>query len=210
MLTERQKEVLEFLYESRNIAGLMPSTREIQVRFGFASQTAAVDVLRALERKGVLRRLPGVARGIILNEPALASSKVLYIPLRGVIAAGYANDSAELADEFLRVDAAATGLDSATGCFALRVDGESMTGAHILDGDYVILDSVRQPRHNDIVAALIDRETTLKQLMIEGTHRWLKAENPHFPNLIGADSLQVQGVMRALIRGQEARRESAD
>ena len=126
LLTERQQEVLEYLYESRNVAGLLPSTREIQEHFGFASQTAAVDVLRALERKGVLRRLPGVARGIILNEPALAYTKVVCIPLHGVIATGYAHDSAELDGEFLRVDAAAIGLDSATGSFALRVHGDSL------------------------------------------------------------------------------------
>lgn len=80
-----------------------------------------------------------------------------------------------------------------------------MTGAHILDGDYVILDSARPPRHNNIVAALIDGEITLKRLMLEGRQRWLKAENPHFPNLMAADSLQVQGVMRALIRGHDAK-----
>ena len=122
----------------------------------------------------MLRCLPGVVRGIILNEPALASSKVVCIPLHGVIAAGYANDSVEL------------------------------------DGDYVIHDSARTPKHNDIVAALIDGETALKRLMVQGTQRWLKAENPRFPNLIAANSLQVQGVMRALIRGHEARRESMD
>lgn len=211
MLTKRQEEVLNFLRKSREVTGLMPSTREIQVHFGFASQTAAVDVLRALERKGTLRRLPGKARGIILNDrtgSGAYSSRVLSIPLSGVVPAGFAEPGAESGDESLRVDAAATGLSSAENCFALKVRGDSMMGAHILDGDYVILDTVRAPRHRDIVAALIDGQSTLKRLMIEGPRRFLKAENPLFPDLIPADELQVQGVMRALIRGHEAARDT--
>lgn len=212
MLTKRQEEVLEFLRRSRENTGLMPSTREIQVHFGFASQTAAVDVLRALERKGTLRRLPGKARGIILNDRSTfsgpAASRVISIPVHGVVAAGYPDRGNAPPSEYLRVDAAATGLTGAENCFALRVRGDSMMGAHILDGDFVILDSTRPPRHRDIVAALIDGHTTLKRLMIEGSHRWLKAENPLFPDLVAADELLVQGVMRGLIRGNEASREN--
>ena len=210
MLTPRQREVLDFLHYRKATTGLMPSTREIQQEFGFCSQTAAIDLLRALERKGVLRRLPGVARGIILTEPSSATGTVISIPLYGAIAAGFANNASEMHGEFLKIDSAATGLGSAKGCFALRVRGDSMIDAHILDGDYVILDSIRTPRHRDVVAALIDGETTLKRLMIDGQHRWLKAENRGFPDLIPADSLQIQGLMCALIRGHEAQRESAD
>lgn len=209
MLTPRQEEVLAFLRSSQ-AGGLMPSTREIQLHFGFASQTAAVDVLRALERKGVLRRVPGKARGIVLtaHPGASRSANIVSVPLYGTIAAGYSDDSSQLSGEFLRVDKAASGLSSADGCFALKVRGDSMTGAHILDGDYVILDSRRQPRHRDIVAALIDGQTSLKRLMIDGPRRWLKAENPLFPDLIAAEELRVQGVMRGLMRGKEAERHS--
>ena len=209
MLTARQQEVLQFLQKSRQTTGLMPSTRGIQEEFGFSSQTAAMDVLRALERKGVLRRIPGVARGIVLTQPAAPPDTIVSIPLYGTIAAGYPGCSSESPGEFLRVDSAATGLGAAKGCFALRVRGDSMTNAHILDGDYVILDAVRPPQHRDVVAALIDGETTLKRLMVEQSNWWLKAENPRFPDLIPADSLQIQGVMCALIRGNEGR-ESED
>ncbi len=208
MLTKRQEEVLNYLRASRDKSGVMPSTREIQVHFGFASQTAAVDLLRALERKGALRRLPGKARGIVLSDHVPGGNTMAAIPLHGIIAAGYARLAEESVGEYLRVDPVVTGLGRGEGCFALRVRGDSMVGAHILDGDYVILDSVRTARHGDIVAALIDGETTLKRLMIDGSHRWLKAENPQFPNLIPADELTVQGVMRALIRGHESYAES--
>jgi repressor LexA len=202
-LTKRQEEVLDFLKASRQARGLMPSTREIQEHFGFASQTAAVDVLRALERKGSLKRLPNKARAILLTEqeePAPSDSAIINLPLFGAVSAGYAEAPFPEHGKFLRVDGSALGLQSGEGCFALRVRGDSMTGAHILDGDYVILDANRLPRHGDIVAALIGGQTTLKRLMIEGHRRWLQAENPRFPDLVAEDQLLVQGVMRGLVR----------
>ena len=198
-LTKRQEEVLDFLKASRQAQGLMPSTREIQEYFGFASQTAAVDVLRALERKGSLKRLPNKARAILLTEHEESShtdSSIINLPLFGAVAAGYAETPFPKHGEFLRVDRSVLGLHSAEGCFALKVRGDSMVGAHILDGDYVILDANRLPRHGDIVAALIDGQTTLKRLMIEGPRRWLQAENPRFPDLVAEEQLLVQGVMR--------------
>ena len=203
-LTARQAEILAFLHHSRELNGLMPSTREIQEEFGFSSQTAAMDVLRALERKGVLHRLPGVARGIILKESPkttpTAPPPSLTIPLRGYISAGYANDSAELTEDSLHIDPATLGLRHTNSYFALQVHGDSMVNAHILDGDFVIFDSAKTPRHFDIVAALIDGETTLKRLMVAPHQRWLKAENPRYPDLFPTHSLEVQGVMQALIR----------
>lgn len=211
MLTKRQEEVLAFLVSSRDSIGLMPSTREIQEHFGFASQTAAVDVLRALERKGALKRLPGKARGIVLAGSDVPTvPPVICLPLYGVVAAGYANAMDELAGEYLRIDTEASGLTSADGCFALKVRGDSMIGAHILDGDYVVIDAKRPARHRDIVAALIDGQTTLKRLMVEGSKLYLKAENPHFPNLIAAEELMVQGVMRGLVRGDDAVRHAEE
>ena len=84
--------------------------------------------------------------------------------------------------------------------FALRVTGDSMIGRHICDGDIVILDHAREPRHNDIVAALIDRKSTLKTFIQKGSKRFLKAENPKYPDLIPSEELMIQGVFRGLIR----------
>lgn len=188
----------------------MPSTREIQQHFGFASQTAAVDVIRALERKQVLKRLRGKARGIVLTSGigAPATSSVVAMPVLGHVAAGYAQGASQSCDEYIRVDTQAAGIEKPGDCFALRVRGDSMTGAHILDGDYVIMQANRQPKNGDIVAALIDGESTLKRLVIDGPRRWLHAENPAYPDLTPATELTVQGVMRGLVRGNAALRES--
>lgn len=77
-----------------------------------------------------------------------------------------------------------------------------MVGAHILDGDIVILEDRKTAKNGDIVAALIDGETTLKRYVTERGRPYLKAENPKFPNLIPARELRIQGVMTSLVRKQ--------
>ena len=77
-----------------------------------------------------------------------------------------------------------------------------MIGAHILDGDIVILEDRQTAKNGDIVAALIDGETTLKRYVVERGRPYLKAENPKYPNQIPARELRIQGVMRALVRKQ--------
>src|SRR5579862_6166692 len=87
MLTERQREILDFLQGELNRSGIMPSTREIQEHFRFASQTAAVNHLKALERKGAVHRIAGKARAVALQS-MLNREPVIDIPLYGNIAAG--------------------------------------------------------------------------------------------------------------------------
>ena len=78
-----------------------------------------------------------------------------------------------------------------------------MMGRHILDGDIVVLEHGPEPRQGDIVAALIDGESTLKTFLLKGSKPYLKAENPKYPNLIPAQELMIQGVLKALIRKAE-------
>jgi len=81
----------------------------------------------------------------------------------------------------------------------LKVRGDSMIGAGIHDGDLAVLE-FKEPRHSDVVAALIDGETTLKRYVYSHGRPFLKAENPQFPNLMPVRELVIQGVMVALIR----------
>jgi len=196
--TPRQQAVLDFLEDHSARMGIMPSTREIQQHFGFASQTAAVNHLRALESKGRIRRLPGKARGVALCS-ALLRERIVDVPIYGRIAAGMAAPGEQMEEGFLSLTASAAGIAPSGKAFALRVRGDSMTGAHIFDGDIVILE-IREPRSKDVVAALIDGETTLKRYLLKGTRPFLKAENPAYPDLIPARELIVQGVVVALVR----------
>lgn len=200
-LTPRQKETLDFLRAARDETGLMPSTRELQHHFGFASQTAAVEVLRALERKGVVKRLRGKARGIILQEPpGSGSGNALRVPVLGTISAGAPNDRSAETGQCLFVDPGMAQGAGGRDLFALRVKGDSMTGACIQDGDYVIM-RPGPAEDGSIVAALVDGESTLKRLVKRDGTAWLKAENPAYPDVIPGWDLTLQGVMVGLVRG---------
>lgn len=205
MLTRRQQELLDYLREHHRDTGIMPSTREIQKYFGFSSQTAAVSHLRALEKKGVIQRLPGKARAVIFkgHRESLQTAEddgLIQIPIYGRIAAGMAEPNSQSTEGTLTIDPTPFGLPRhSQKTFALKVRGDSMIEAHIVEGDYVILEH-REPRNRDIVAALIDGETTLKRYIVEKQKRYLKAENPRFPDLIPATELVIQGVMVGLMR----------
>jgi len=216
-LTKRQNELLGFLKEVHEKTGLMPSTREIQDHFGFSSQTAAMGHLRALEKKGIITRIPGKARAIMFanNTPSQAnlSSKgspinapkitqddhLVTIPLYGDIAAGMTQANDVDKEGEITLDPILFGLANRKNLFGLRVKGESMIDAHICDGDTVILEK-RMPRNGDIVAALMDGGTTLKRYVEQDGQTYLKAENPAFPDLYPVEELQVQGVLITLIR----------
>jgi repressor LexA len=198
MLTDRQEEVLAYLKEEQRRTGIMPSTRELQQHFGFASQTAAVSHLRALEKKGAIVRLPGKARAVAFPEE-LDREEIAAIPVYGSIAAGFAETVEQDPDGVVSVGVETFGIDPGAPTFALKVRGESMIGAYIVPGDYVILE-VKEPRNGDVVAALIDGETTLKRYVRRRDGVFLQAENPDFPDLIPARELVIQGVMIGLLR----------
>jgi repressor LexA len=197
-LTHRQQEILDYLRKSQRKDGIMPTTREIQRHFGFASQTAAMSHLRALERKGAIQRLAGKARAVIFPDE-LDRGEILDIPIYGNIAAGMAQDVEQERQGCISIDITALGIPRNARTFALKVRGDSMIDAHICNGDTVILE-FRQPRKGDIVAALIDGETTLKRYLVDHGKPFLRAENPDYPDLLPAQELIIQGVLVALLR----------
>ena len=201
-LTERQRQVLDFIQRELNERGVAPSLREIARHFGFRSMTAAADHLRALRRKGFVTHQPRLARahGIVSGFGALRR-RLVEIPLYGSIPAGLP-DAREQEPEraSLAVDAVSLGLQPTAETFALKVKGDSMIGRHIVDGDYVIVERGRTPQPGEVVAALIDNESTLKTFVLEKGKPCLRAENPRYPKLIAAAELTIQGVMVGLVR----------
>ncbi|MGI9087653.1 MAG: transcriptional repressor LexA [Chthoniobacterales bacterium] len=199
MLTDRQKDVLHFIQNEQRGKGITPSTREIQKHFGFASQTSVMQYLDVLERKGFLDRHARKARALITP---MQKVRITDIPIYGQIPAGMAVLAEQSIEGHVSLDARTANASRNGHIFALRVRGDSMIGAHILDGDIVILEDRKEVRHGDIVAALIDEETTLKRYVMDHGRPYLKAENPLFPNLVPARELRVQGVMISLVRKQ--------
>ncbi len=198
MFTERQQEILDFIREQQDLRGMTPTTAEIMERFGFASPNAVTSHLQALERKGALLREPNKARGLVLAD-SYRDRAMVEIPIYGTIPAGLPADERQQADGCISVDVETLRLPKGARVFALKVRGESMTGAGILSGDVVVLE-FREPHNGEVVAALIDGETTLKRYVVQRGKPFLKAENPRFPNLIPAQELVIQGVQVALLR----------
>jgi repressor LexA len=197
-LTARQQELLDYLRGYQRTNGVMPSTRDIQRHFGFSSQTAAMSHLRALEKKGAIRRHPNMARAVVFPED-LDRAEIIDIPVFGTIPAGMPSDAAQHAEGCISVDINTLGIPRASKSFALKVRGDSMIEAHICNGDLVILE-IKEPREKDIVAALIDGETTLKRYLVSNGQPFLKAENEEYPDLLPARELLIQGVMIGMIR----------
>lgn len=203
MLTDRQKGILDFIQREQREKGFTPSTREIQNHFRFASQTSVMQYIAALERKGFLERHAGKARALI--TPAM-KVRIADVPIYGQIPAGMSALTEQTIEGHVSLDTRSAGISKNRGTFALRVRGDSMVGAHIVDGDIVILEDSKEVHNGDIVAALIDGETTLKRYVVEHGRPYLKAENPRYPNLIPARELKIQGVMVSLVRKQERRK----
>ena len=199
MLTERQRKVLEFIQVEQREKGVTPSTREIQSHFGFASQTSVMQYLAVLERKGFINRHARKARALITPVQKV---RITDIPIYGQIPAGMATLTEQTIEGHVSLDARSVNASKNGRTFALRVRGDSMIDAHILDGDIVILEDRKDVHNGDIVAALIDGETTLKRYVTEHGRPYLKAENPDYPNLVPARELRVQGVMVSLVRKQ--------
>lgn len=197
-LTQRQREIVDFLRSEHSRSGIMPSTRELQKHFGFASQTAAVSHLRALEKKGLVQRMPGKARAVVLTE-VLDRAELVDIPIYGQIAAGMPGEAVQEDEGTMTLDVFTLGIRPGSQSFALKVRGMSMIDAHICPGDTVVLER-RRPHNNDIVAALIDGETTLKRFIDQGGETFLRAENEDYPDLTPVHGLEIQGVMVGLIR----------
>jgi repressor LexA len=199
MLTERQRGVLEFIQNEQREKGITPSTREIQAHFGFASQTSVMQYIATLARKGFLDRHARKARALITPVQKV---RITDIPIYGQIPAGMATLTEQTIDGHVSLDARSVNASKNGRTFALRVRGDSMIDAHILDGDIVILEDRKDVQNGDIVAALIDGETTLKRYIMEHGRPYLKAENPLYPNLVPARELRIQGVMVSLVRKQ--------
>jgi SOS-response transcriptional repressor LexA len=124
------------------------------------------------------------------------------IPLLGCIIAGRPELQEGQVESCIEIDPTSLRLPKNVRTFALKVRGDSMRNAAILEGDIVIME-FREARHGDIVAALIDGETTLKRFIVQGGVPYLRASNPKYPDLIPARELVIQGVLIALLRLSE-------
>lgn len=194
-LTSTQAKILAYLRHFAQTGEPMPTLREICTEFGWTSTATARDHLRALAAKGEIT-LPGRRSRQI--RVIRARSGVTHLPFIGSVVAGTPFESEQTMEGIIPVPSEWT-----TGGthFVLRVVGDSMVGAGILSGDYVVVRSQERAEDGDIVVATIDGETTLKRLRSAGTVFTLIAENKKYrPIPVHSESSSVQGVVVGLLR----------
>ncbi len=197
LLTARQKEIYDFLLRVIREKGYAPSIPEIGARFKIASTNGVSDHLKALEKKGYIRRVGKRAIEVVnaLGKTALIATR--EVPVLGRIAAGKPFLSEENIEGYLAMPS-----DMGSGkLFALQVKGDSMTGAGIQDGDRVIIKQQTTAENGQIICALIEGEATLKRFFINNGVVTLKAENEKYaPIVLSRGEFRVVGRVIGLIR----------
>lgn len=200
-MTENQEATLDFIGAYQEANGVPPSTRQIQRHFRYGSHTSVVRQLRALAEAGHIEQTPNGSWGLKGRQQLHLFSAPVY----GSIPAGLPAMKDQEPEETITIAPSLFGVRGPRRhhLWILRVSGDSMTGAGILDGDLVAL--VRKdPRPGDIIAALVDEtSSTLKHFVKERGRAILRAANPRYPDIL-PQRLESQGVMVGLIRRQFA------
>ena len=200
-LTDIQRKVFEFVHEKLTKGHPAPSVRETAKRFRWSSPRTAAEHIEAIIRKGWLLAESGKARSLRLADGLKSVSRsVVELPIYGSIPAGRPADRQQDARGCVTIDIETLGSKPSPLAFALQVEGDSMIGKHIAPGDLVVIEPRANAKSGDIVAALIDGETTLKTLVQRGSKTYLRAENPKYPDLVPADELVIQGVAITVVR----------
>ncbi len=198
-LTERQRDILQFIREFQRERGVAPTHREICDRFGFSSYGTVYKHLSLLEKKGLIRRDWNQKRGVELIEKQAPepAAGVRELPLFGTIAAGQPLE-VQQSDETITVPERLT---TRGENFVLKVRGDSMMDDGILDGDYVIIARRERAENGEMVVANVNGEVTLKRLYREGERIRLQPANALMnPIYAHARDVSVQGVVVGLMR----------
>lgn len=186
--SDKQQKILEFLNDFIDENGYPPTVREICAAVGLKSTATVSYHLAELSRLGKIQNNSGKRRAISLPD----QQRTNRIPLVGVVSAGMPI----LAEENLD---GTVPWDGDPSCFALRIQGDSMIGAGILDGDKVIVRPQPEAQNGEIVVALLGDEATCKRFRRDATGIWLLPENPDYQPIDGREATilgKVKGVIR--------------
>ncbi len=201
-LTDKQRDILDFIEDFTLTEGMAPTVYEIAEHYDIKTSTVFAH-LKSLQKKGFLQR-SSKARSISLTQPRRGVrhvSFVLPVPLLGRISAGLPLDSPALREGEVYCDMNLLGNVRARELFALKIDGESMKDAGILDGDTVIVHQTSDLRPGDIVVALVEDETTVKKFYPRKGNIELHPANPEFKiQQYKPEQVSVQGKVLALQR----------
>lgn len=190
-ISEKQRQVFEFIKERLSVRGTPPTVREIGEAVGLKSTSSVQYNLNVLEEAGYIVRDPLLKRSIRI---AGAAEKINQIPLVGTVTAGVPILANQQIEEYIAVSGIAGG-----NLFALHVKGDSMFNAGIYDGDIVIVEQMPSVENGEIVVALIDDEATVKRFFKENGHFRLQPENDNYEPIIVSEC-NILGKVKGLIR----------
>jgi len=201
-LTAKQQNILDFIEEFSRTEGMAPTVNEIAEHFGIKPATAFTH-LRALQRKGCVSRT-SKARSLTLMRGTSPKhlSMTLSIPILGRISAGQPLLAEEHVEEIIQIDSTMLpNSNSDQRLFGLRVNGESMIEAGIMDHDIIVARQQNTAVPGEIVVALVDGEATVKSFYLSETQVELRPANPNFqPQFYPLDAVLIQGVVAAMFR----------
>jgi len=192
-MTETQKKIYDFLLERSQTNGVPPSVREIGAAVGLSSTSSVQANLDALENAGYIERDPMLKRSIRIVGQA---ENVISVPLLGTVAAGQPILAVEQAEDYLPYNGR---VSKDKPLFALKVKGESMIWAGILDGDIVFAERTPVAANGEIVVALVGDEATVKTFYKENGHFRLQPENDAFEPII-VKEVTILGKVVAVLR----------
>ena len=190
-LTPKEKLFYDYITNTIRSEGYPPSVRDIQQALDVKSTSTVHAYLQRLEEKGYIRKSDRKSRSLRVNDPLPASQDTARIPLVGTVAAGTPILATQNIERYLDVPAISRALRG-SNLFALRVKGESMIEAGILDGDIIVVNRDAEFQNGEIVVALIDDEATVKTYYKENGHFRLQPENSTMEPII-VDEVYILG-----------------
>jgi repressor LexA len=207
--TEKQHRILDVIRSFTAEMGYPPSVREIGARVGLSSSSTVQSHLKTLERRGLLRRDPTKPRALVPADMVLravaspakrdAGPETISLPIVGRVAAGTPITATENYEDTFVLPASFVGKNGGVGSFMLRVKGDSMIDAAILDGDLIVVAPQPDASNGQIVVALIDGEATVKTFYREANRIRLQPENRTMEPIY-VDDVTVVGRVEAVVR----------
>ncbi|MGI0153964.1 transcriptional repressor LexA [Pseudidiomarina sp. WS423] len=197
-LTPRQQQILTLIKDNIDATGMPPTRAEIAERLGFRSANSAEEHLKALAKKGVIKMMPGMSRGIQLMDTEDEAPNGL--PLIGQVAAGEPILAQEHVESHVQVD---QNLFHPAADFLLRVNGMSMKDIGILDGDLLAVHKTQEARNGQIVVARVEDEVTVKRFERRGNVIFLHPENDEFAPIkvdLTSQFFTIEGLAVGVIR----------
>jgi repressor LexA len=197
-LTQKQKELFDFLKDFIREKGFPPTLREIASHFGMKGPRGPQKTLHILERKGFIRKMPYGSRAIEIV--GFSSNQTVSVPLLGRVRAGEPILAIENIEGYFNLDRS---FASSKDVFLLRVQGDSMIDAHIQDGDFALVKPQSNAENGEIVVALIEDEATIKRIFTERDLIHLEPANPDMEPIVikkGEKQVTIVGKVIGIFR----------